>query len=183
MVFFMDPRSLTYKVTYRKIRNPRIEYRAGALNLIVPHGYDAEILLDKYKNWIVKKKTYLQECLDISEKSNLVFRKESEFKALAYEISARLTAEMELSLKEIVFRKMKTRWASITSKRKMTINRVMGFLPEYLIEYVIFHEIVHLIEMRHSKRFRQIISIRYKDYKKIDRQLYAYWLKIFYDES
>ena len=59
----------------------------------------------------------------------------------------------------------------------------MGFLPEYLIEYVIFHEIVHLIEMRHSKRFRQIISIRYKDYKKIDRQLYAYWLKIFHDES
>jgi predicted metal-dependent hydrolase len=37
--------------------------------------------------------------------------------------------------------------------------------------------------MRHSKRFRQIISIRYKNYKKIDRQLYAYWLKIFHDES
>ena len=179
----MDPKSLTYKVTYRKIRNPRIEYRAGALNLVVPYGYNAEILLDKYKNWIIKKKAYRQECLDISEKSDLVFRRESEFKALIYEISARLTAEMELSLKEIVFRKMKTRWASITSKRKMTINRVLGFLPEHLIEYIIFHELVHLMEMRHSKRFRQIISIRYKDFKKIDRHLYAYWLKIFHGEA
>jgi len=179
----MDPKSLIYKVTYRKIRNPRIEYRAGALNLVVPHGYNAEILLDKYKNWIIKKKTYLQECLDISENCDLVFRKESDFRALVYEISVRLSAELELTLKEITFRKMKARWASMTSKRKMTINRVMSVLPEYLVEYIIFHELVHLMEMRHSKRFRQIISVRYKDFKKIDRHLYAYWLKIFHGES
>jgi len=178
----MDPGSVFYKVTYRRIKNPRIEYRAGTLNLVVPHGYDAEILLDKYKKWIIKKKTYLQECLDISENCDLVFRKESDFRALVYEISVRLSAELELTLKEITFRKMKARWASMTSKRKMTINRVMSVLPEYLVEYIIFHELVHLMEMRHSKRFRQIISIRYNDFKKIDRQLYAYWLKIFHDE-
>jgi predicted metal-dependent hydrolase len=182
MAVFMDPGSILYKVTYKRIKNPRIEYRAGSLNLVVPHGYDAEILLDKYKKWINKKKSYLQECLYISEKSDLVFRKESEFKALVYEISARLSAELELTLKEITFRKMKARWASMNSKRKMTINRVMSGLPEYLVEYIIFHELVHLMEMRHSKRFRQIISIRYKDFKKIDRQLYAYWLKIFHSE-
>ena len=176
----MNTGSIIYKVTYRRIKNPRIEYRAGSLNLVVPHGYDAEILLDKYKKWIVKKKAYLQECLDISEKSDLVFREESEFRALVYEISARLSVELELTLKEITFRKMKARWASMTSKRKMTINRAMRVLPEDLVEYVIFHELVHLMEMRHSKRFRQIISIRYKDFKKIDRQLYAYWLKIFH---
>jgi predicted metal-dependent hydrolase len=182
MAVFMDPGSILYKVTYKKIKNPRIEYWAGSLNLVVPHGYDAEILLDKYKKWINKKKSYLQECLYISEKSDLVFRKESEFKVLVYEISARLSAELELTLKEITFRKMKARWASMNSKRKMTINRVMSGLPEYLVEYIIFHELVHLMEMRHSKRFRQIISIRYKDFKKIDRQLYAYWLKIFHSE-
>jgi predicted metal-dependent hydrolase len=182
MAVFMDTGSILYKVTYKRIKNPRIEYRAGSLNLVVPHGYDAEILLDKYKKWINKKKSYLQECLYISEKSDLVFRKESEFKVLVYEISARLSAELELTLKEITFRKMKARWASMNSKRKMTINRVMSGLPEYLVEYIIFHELVHLMEMRHSKRFRQIISIRYKDFKKIDRQLYAYWLKIFHSE-
>ncbi len=176
----MDSGSILYKVTYRRIKNPRVEYRAGFLNLVVPYGYDAEILLDKYKKWIIKKKTYLQECLDISDNSDLVSRKESEFKALVYEISARLSAELELTLKEITFRKMKARWASMTSKRKMTINRAMSVLPEYLVEYIIFHELVHLMEMRHSKRFRQIISIRYKDFKKIDRHLYAYWLKIFH---
>lgn len=178
----MDLRSIPYKITYKKIRNPRIEYRAGALNLVVPHGYDAELLLDKYKKWIIKKRTYLQECLDISVKSDLVLREEPEFEALVYEITARLCAEMELDIKEIVFRKMKARWASMTSKRKMTVNRSLRILPEYLIEYIIFHELVHLMEMRHSKRFRQIISTRYKDHKKIDRHLYAYWLKIFHHE-
>ena len=77
----MDSGSILYKVTYRRIKNPRVEYRAGFLNLVVPYGYDAEILLDKYKKWIIKKKTYLQECQDISEKSELVFRKEFEFNA------------------------------------------------------------------------------------------------------
>jgi predicted metal-dependent hydrolase len=180
MVFFMSPGSILYKITYRRIKNPRIEYRAGTLNLIVPFGYDAEILLNKYEKWISKKRKYLQECRDISEKSELVFREGSEFESLVFKITARLSAELELTLKEIAFRKMKARWASMTSKRKMTINRAMCALPEYLLEYIIFHELVHLIEMKHSKRFREIISIRYRDFKKIDRQLYAYCLKIFH---
>ena len=76
----METGSLNYKVTYRKIRNPRLEYRAGELNIVVPYGYNAELLLDKYKAWITRKKRYLQECLEISGRIELIYREEKDFR-------------------------------------------------------------------------------------------------------
>lgn len=39
---------------------------------------------------------------------------------------------------------MKTKWASFSPKNNLTINKLMKYLPDDLIEYVIFHEISHL---------------------------------------
>jgi predicted metal-dependent hydrolase len=54
----------------------------------------------------------------------------------------------------------------------------MKYLPEHLIEYVIYHEITHIIEKRHSQKFWSIISKRFNNYRDIERDLFGYWFLI-----
>ena len=42
--------------------------------------------------------------------------------------------------------------------RNVNINNYLMHLPSYLIEYVVFHEVAHLVEMGHNKRFWKIIA-------------------------
>ncbi|MCD4807600.1 MAG: M48 family metallopeptidase [Methanococcoides sp.] len=57
----------------------------------------------------------------------------------------------------------------------MNLNRHLIHLPESFIEYVVFHEMAHLIELNHSLRFWNVIDSKYADRKEYDRQLSAYW--------
>ena len=60
----------------------------------------------------------------------------------------------------------------------MTINRLMKYLPEPVLKYVVFHEIVHLIEKRHNDKFWKRISKRFNDYEELEKDLFVYWFKL-----
>jgi len=51
-------------------------------------------------------------------------------------------------------------------------------LPFYLIEYVVYHELTHLVEMGHNKKFWKMISNKYPNYKKMEDELLIYWLLV-----
>jgi predicted metal-dependent hydrolase len=54
------------------------------------------------------------------------------------------------------------------------MRRIIEFLPNYLIEYIVYHEIVHLIERTHSKQFWNRIKKRYKEYREYEDELSGY---------
>ncbi len=65
---------------------------------------------------------------------------------------------MGLEYTEVKFRKMKSRWGSCNSKRVITLNtQLMKIKPE-LIEYVLVHELAHLVHMNHSKQFHSFVQ-------------------------
>lgn len=78
---------------------------------------------------------------------------------------------------------MRTKWASLSHKKNLTINRLMKSLPEHLIKYIIFHEITHAIERRHNDRFWGIISGKFANYRKLDRDLFIYWFRVIKDKK
>lgn len=56
-------------------------------------------------------------------------------------------------------RKMKTKWGSCNPKTgRIWINLEMIKKPEHCIDYIVLHELAHLIEKRHNDRFRDILS-------------------------
>lgn len=60
---------------------------------------------------------------------------------------------MELDYREVKFRKMKSRWGSCSSLRVITFNSELIKVKKELIDYVVVHELAHLVHMNHSKNF------------------------------
>ncbi|MEA1869704.1 MAG: M48 family metallopeptidase, partial [Euryarchaeota archaeon] len=51
-------------------------------------------------------------------------------------------------------KKMKTKWGTCTlASRRIWLNLELVKKPEHCLEYIIVHEMVHLIERNHSDRF------------------------------
>ena len=50
-------------------------------------------------------------------------------------------------------RRQRTRWGSCTSRKTISLNRSLVFLPEHLVRSLMLHELVHTKVMNHSARF------------------------------
>ena len=174
----MEPERIKYKVSYRNVKYPRLEFKTGELLLVVPCGHNAKALLEKHRAWIVKKNEFIDECLRNSSGREMAERTDEEFKELLYLVVERTSKELDVTVNNVYFRKMRTKWASCSSKRNLTINSLMRHLPKELIEYIVFHEIAHLIEKRHNENFWNIILSRFSNYKDLEKDLFGYWFLI-----
>ena len=64
-------------------------------------------------------------------------------------------------------RKMKTRWGVCNTKTYViTLNLELITKDINCLDYVIYHELSHLVEANHSKKFWAVVEENFKDYKK-----------------
>ena len=66
---------------------------------------------------------------------------------------------------------MKYRWGSCTPKNNIIFNWRIIKAPVYVLEYLVAHELVHLIEANHTPEFWNILSIQVPDYEKAKKWL------------
>ena len=72
----------------------------------------------------------------------------------------------------ILVRKMKTLWGSCTpNKNKITLNEYLIKADIRCIQYVILHELAHLLYHNHSKGFYDFLTIHMPDWKERKKQL------------
>ncbi len=67
---------------------------------------------------------------------------------------------------------MKYRWGSCTPSNNIIFNWRIIKAPMYVLEYLVAHELVHLIENNHTPEFWSILSIQVPHYEKAKN-----WLK------
>lgn len=71
----------------------------------------------------------------------------------------------------LTIRGQKTRWGSCSSRKTLSLNRSLLFLPPPLVRYLIIHELCHLVHLNHSKRFWRLVERFEPDYEQLDRGL------------
>lgn len=77
-----------------------------------------------------------------------------------------------VSYNQILISNLKYRWGSCTPKNNLNYNWRLIKAPISVIDYVIVHELAHLLEPNHTKRFWTIISVQLPHYLKAKE-----WLK------
>ncbi len=70
-----------------------------------------------------------------------------------------------LTYGRVAIRNTRSRWGSCSTKGNLNFNYKLVFLPEYLIDYVVVHELCHLIEFNHSKTFWDHVARAIPDHR------------------
>jgi len=83
-----------------------------------------------------------------------------------------LCSRLGVAYGRLTIRGAKTRWGSCSQKGNINFNWKLLMVPEPVIDYVIIHELAHLKEMNHSKKFWQLVEQHCPDWRK-----YRKWLK------
>ncbi len=82
-----------------------------------------------------------------------------------------LAVNLGFEVNRITVRSQKTRWGSASARKNLSFNfRLMRYRKE-VIDYVIIHELCHLIEMNHSKNFWLLVKKYCPDYLILRREL------------
>jgi len=171
---------MQYTLDYRNVKHPRLEYKTGTLLLILPRHYKSERpTLEKYRKWIQRKELVIKKALEETQtKAINRDRTDKELKGLVQTLAQNYQKELNTKINRIYFKKMKTKWASHSKNGNLTINTLLKYLPENIIEYIIYHEIAHSIERRHNEKFWNMITRKFADYPAKEKELLTYWFMI-----
>lgn len=171
---------LEYELIYRKVKYARLEIKNGALRLIMPDGaINHEDIIRKNQGWILKRLSLLEKQLEEAQKRSIHHNRSfEEFQGLVIPYMEKKLKEMGLKVNKVRFRRMKSRWGSCSAEGNISINTHLQYLPTELIEYVVFHELAHLVERKHDKNFWNIIAQEFPDYEDWEHELALYWLRV-----
>ena len=77
----------------------------------------------------------------------------------------RWAKKMGVEPEHISFRYSKNRWGSCSSTNRLSFNYHLVKLSASLIEYVVIHELAHIVHKNHSKEFWRLVYEYLNDYK------------------
>ena len=176
-----------------KINNKEISYkirksnRAKRLRIAVycdtsivvtmPFGINenkVERFIIEKANWIISKLKYFEQfkrnpIMDSSEENYLKYK----FKALrlAERKIECYNKVCNFKFNKINIKNQKTRWGSCSKKGNLNFNYKIALLPERMANYIIIHELCHLKEFNHSRKFWNLVAKLMPDYLDIKEEL------------
>lgn len=92
-----------------------------------------------------------------------------------FPLAQSLADKHRLPIRRLMVKSQRTRWASCSAKKNLALNTKLLFLPPDLVRYVLIHELCHLREMSHSRRFWLHVQAACPDYRALDARLREAW--------
>jgi predicted metal-dependent hydrolase len=79
---------------------------------------------------------------------------------------------LQVEVSEYFVQRMKTKWGGCNHRAgRIRLNTELVKKPRDLLEYVVVHEMLHLIEPTHSKRFVELLSAHFPTWREARQEL------------
>jgi predicted metal-dependent hydrolase len=91
------------------------------------------------------------------------------------EAASRLAAEkLGVTMRRVSVRDQSSRWGSCSTTGVLSYSWRLIFAPPFVLDYLAAHEIAHLVEMNHSRRFWRLVERIYPDIERAKSWLDAH---------
>ena len=149
---------------------PKRKYLSGETHLYLGRQYRLQIHIGKLESVKLKGKFIEVTTYDKSRVKDLLDNwylqhARKKFHAIAAPLIDKFKKH-KVEPSSIVLRHMPTRWGSCTPKGKIILNPELIKAPKGCIEYVILHELCHLIHHDHTQKFIDLQTKEMKDWEK-----------------
>lgn len=85
---------------------------------------------------------------------------------------ARREAEMSVKTLEWRVRKMKTKWGTCNIRdKRIWLSLELAKKPMHAVEYVVVHELTHLLERGHGPRFKSLMDGFFPNWREVKKEL------------
>ncbi len=168
------------KIAYYKEHQPQVakEYVSGENFRYLGRNYRLKVIESKSEEVKLQRgylQVFVKDTANFEKKQRLVkawYRTKAEIHFLKAIEKYKPVVKKEIS--NIYIREMKTRWGSCNpSKGYINLNSELIKKPTECIEYVIFHELAHLVHTDHSHKFYNYLNLLMPDWRKRKARLEA----------
>ena len=156
---------------FASFKTPKKEYVSGEDFKYLGRSYRLKVVQSKEERVKLQRgylELFVKDKSDIKRKENLIYEWYYE-KAMLYffTILQEFNKIVQQDIKSVKIRQMKTRWGSCNPyKSYINLNIELIKKPKACIEYVVFHELVHLLYSDHSKKFYDYLTLYMPDWQK-----------------
>lgn len=169
---------ITYRIIYARRKTLSITVQENAVLLI-----KAPVMMTgkEIMNFLLSKKDWIQEQIKKVKKAqkNKIQLNDKEKQAyldracvVVPERVEHFAAIMGVHYNRICLKEQKTRWGSCSSLHNLNFNWRLILMPPRILDYVVVHELSHLIELNHSPQFWAVVERYYPEYEEAKQ-----WLK------
>ncbi len=177
--FSMQVDGIDVQVTLKRMKSIRLHVKpTGVVTLSAPFGTRKETLrsfVSQKAGWIRKQKAEyadspaaMAECASAAEVE--------QWRAVVKACVPPLVAEWEpilgVKVKTLAYRNMRSRWGSCQpATGRVCINIRLALYPPECLEYVVVHELCHMLEPNHGAGFKELMGRVMPDWKQRERVL------------
>ncbi len=135
-------------------------YPDGAVRIIVPRRTSKRAVdrfITRYADWIARARVRSRGVTVVNAEKKLIVQYKKRARAIAEERCAHYAAHFGVRYRKISIRAQKRRWGSCSRAGHLSFNYKIALLPTAVAEYVIVHEICHLLRFDHSREFWALV--------------------------
>ena len=144
----------------------------GDLRVTIPRGgskAEAIRFADRHLDWARRQRTRVLEARRPAEVDTDLRAKAAT--ELPPQLLA-LAALHGLSVTRVTIRNQRSRWGSCSARGHITLNFRLMLMPAEVREYILIHELMHLRQANHSRRFWRLVEAACPGFRDAER-----WLK------
>lgn len=156
-----------------RVRQVQAPVRWTAGSTILLDGEPAAIVIEADAGRLVAR--YGGRSVRVTDPSNVRAEVERDLRDLARERLmprlATLAAELGLSVAKVTIRSQRSRWGSCSRTGAIALNFRLVQMPPAVADYVLIHELTHLKQQNHGRRFWSLVERACPSFRDAERWL------------